>query len=157
MDFEAAFRSAHSPEEILEMKPSVSGVSQLLPQPPGLYVEGYGVVGLPLNEDSVIPLRESFSKAPFGKGMETIVDESVRKCWQLGKDQFCFKNPLWNDSLQAVAGNAASKLGVVQSVEAIPYKLLLYEEGSFFLPHQDTEKEPGMFATLIVQLPSLFT
>ena len=156
-DFRSAFRLAHSSGEILERNPSLSGVSKLLPQLPDLHVEGYGVVGLPLNRNSVSLLRKSFTKAPFGKGTKTIVDESVRKCWQLGKDKFCFKNPLWKSALQTLAVNAALMLGVVQSVEAIPYKLLLYEEGSFFLPHQDTEKEPGMFATLIVQLPSLFT
>jgi len=37
------------------------------------------------------------------------------------------------------------------------YKLLLYEQGGHFLPHKDTEKEKGMFATLIVQLPSRHT
>jgi predicted 2-oxoglutarate/Fe(II)-dependent dioxygenase YbiX len=34
------------------------------------------------------------------------------------------------------------------------YKLLIYEEGSFFASHRDTEKIPNMFATLVVNLPS---
>jgi len=34
---------------------------------------------------------------------------------------------------------------------------LLYEEGSFFAPHRDSEKEEGMFGTLVVVLPSQFT
>ncbi|KAI9016873.1 hypothetical protein DFJ74DRAFT_248003 [Hyaloraphidium curvatum] len=29
----------------------------------------------------------------------------------------------------------------------------MYEPGSFFKPHKDSEKAPGMFATLVVQLP----
>jgi hypothetical protein len=33
------------------------------------------------------------------------------------------------------------------------YKLVLYEDGGFFKPHKDSEKEPGMFASLVVQLP----
>src|SRR5438132_1253569 len=36
------------------------------------------------------------------------------------------------------------------------YKLLLYDEGSFFIGHRDTEKMPGMFATLVIALPSSF-
>ncbi|KAL8686575.1 MAG: hypothetical protein Q9218_007009 [Villophora microphyllina] len=32
--------------------------------------------------------------------------------------------------------------------------MLLYEEGSLFKAHRDTEKAPGMFATLVVMLPS---
>ena len=41
-------------------------------------------------------------------------------------------------------------------VSAEFYKLLLYEEGGFFVGHRDTEKVPGMFATLVVGLPSSF-
>lgn len=36
------------------------------------------------------------------------------------------------------------------------YKLLLYKAGSFFKPHRDSEKMDGMFATLVIQLPSLY-
>lgn len=39
-------------------------------------------------------------------------------------------------------------------VKAELYKLLTYEEGAFFKPHQDLEKAPGMFGTLVVGLPS---
>ena len=42
-----------------------------------------------------------------------------------------------------------------EKVRCQPYKLLLYEKGSFFLAHQDTEKEKGMFATLSITLPSV--
>jgi hypothetical protein len=37
------------------------------------------------------------------------------------------------------------------------YKLLVYDQGSFFVSHRDTEKAPGMFATLVVVLPSAST
>ncbi len=47
-------------------------------------------------------------------------------------------------------------LGVPGSVqvEARLYKCLLYEPGGHFAPHRDTEKESGMFATLVVLLQS---
>ncbi|KAL4161639.1 hypothetical protein PRNP1_002191 [Phytophthora ramorum] len=35
------------------------------------------------------------------------------------------------------------------------YKSLVYGEGGHFLKHQDTEKEDGTVATLVVQLPRL--
>ena len=38
-------------------------------------------------------------------------------------------------------------------MEARLYKLLVYEAGGHFKSHRDTEKEPGMFGTLLVQLP----
>ena len=49
---------------------------------------------------------------------------------------------------------AAGGLGADGTVEAELYKLLVYEPGGFFLEHRDTEKVGGMFATLIVVLPS---
>ncbi|KAG2499202.1 hypothetical protein HYH03_002783 [Edaphochlamys debaryana] len=52
---------------------------------------------------------------------------------------------------------AVDALGIqgpdAQGVEARLYKLLMYEEGGHFLEHRDTEKEPGMFGTLLIQLP----
>ena len=35
------------------------------------------------------------------------------------------------------------------------YKLLVYEEGSFFLPHRDGEKLDRMVATLVIGLPAV--
>jgi hypothetical protein len=40
-------------------------------------------------------------------------------------------------------------------VSAEFYKLLIYEEGGFFVPHRDTEKTGGMFGTLKIVLPSV--
>ena len=159
MDFAAAFRLAceESDGGRRNVHVSVSGVEQQLPPHPGLIIEGYGTVGLPVNERVVEGMKSSFSQAPFGKGLETLVDTNVRNCWELGRDKYHFSNPLWEDSVQELAARSAMELGVAQSVEAVPYKLLLYEKGSFFLPHQDTEKEPGMFATMIIQLPSIYT
>jgi len=39
-------------------------------------------------------------------------------------------------------------------VQASLHKLLVYGPGQFFKPHQDTEKQPGMVATLVVVWPS---
>ena len=135
--------------------PVVSGASTL-PTAAGLRIKGYGTVGLPVNEIVVDSLRRYFAQAPFGKGFETVIDTEVRNCWQLGKENFELTHPAWELSLQYLTLEAAQKLGVTEPVKSVPYKLLMYEKGSFFLPHQDTEKEEGMFATLIIQLPSIF-
>ena len=68
------------------------------------------------------------------------------------------QNPAWGASLQKLVDQAAEALGVCTNlVRAELYKLLLYEPGGFFKKHRDTEKAKGMFATLVVQLPSKFT
>jgi hypothetical protein len=43
---------------------------------------------------------------------------------------------------------------VSEPVAAEFYKLLVYDTGSFFVDHRDTEKAPGMFATMVLVLPS---
>ena len=50
---------------------------------------------------------------------------------------------------------SAEGLGVDEPIDAEFYKLLIYDRGSFFVGHRDTEKAPGMFATLVIVLPSL--
>ena len=48
-------------------------------------------------------------------------------------------------------------LGVTEPIVADFYKLLVYDTDSFFVRHRDTEKAAGMFATLLIVLPSLYT
>lgn len=57
-------------------------------------------------------------------------------------------------SVRATSVSAARGLGVIEPVTADFYKLLIYDAGSFFVDHRDTEKVPGMFATLVIVLPS---
>ena len=44
---------------------------------------------------------------------------------------------------------------ILTILKAKLYKLLVYKEGGHFLKHRDTEKENGMFGTLIIQPPSI--
>ncbi|KAG6612798.1 uncharacterized protein IUM83_03445 [Phytophthora cinnamomi] len=39
--------------------------------------------------------------------------------------------------------------------QCLLYKLLVYGEGGHFVKHQDTEKEDGMVAALVVQMPNV--
>jgi predicted 2-oxoglutarate/Fe(II)-dependent dioxygenase YbiX len=63
----------------------------------------------------------------------------------------------WAATLQAVLARVAEGLGVGEPIAAELYKLLVYDQGSFFVSHRDTEKAPGMFATLVLSLPSVST
>ena len=44
-----------------------------------------------------------------------------------------------------------------KNVIAKLYKMLFYKKDGHFLKHRDTEKEKNMFATLVIQLPSIYT
>ena len=64
----------------------------------------------------------------------------------------------WYQFVKETAVQLAADLGVPASASVIPqlYKLLLYKPGDHFAPHRDTEKAPGMFATMAVLLPSAY-
>ncbi|EKM48029.1 uncharacterized protein PHACADRAFT_214984 [Phanerochaete carnosa HHB-10118-sp] len=62
--------------------------------------------------------------------------------------------------MEKVVNTVCSALGVdvnVSKPRCELYKLLLYETGSHFLSHVGIEKVNGMFATIVVVLPSPFT
>ncbi len=122
---------------------------------PGLEIDGVGEVAFPVNRLQAEALIEVAHKAPFGKGRETILDATVRSAWEIDADRLHFNNPAWQKFLHKLIRNVKSDLGLEDyTVAAHLYKLLIYENGDFFLPHKDSEKEKGMFGTLIIGLPS---
>jgi hypothetical protein len=126
----------------------------LAPVLPGLEVKGVGNVGMPISAADARRLIEQAAPAPYGRGEETIVDTEVRRVWQLEPRQFTLSNPAWGAFVDGIVDSARKELGIRKKVQHELYKLLIYEKGSFFAPHRDTEKIAGMFATLVVCLPS---
>ncbi len=125
---------------------------------PGLEVVGLGPIGLPLTAHQAKELKTHCKQAPYGKGQKTLVDPSVRRVWQLDPDRFSLTNPEWPQFLRDAVKTVQRELGLEkQKLESHLYNLLLYEPGSFFLPHRDGEKLDRMVATLVVVLPSSFT
>ncbi|KAE9310953.1 hypothetical protein PF008_g20324 [Phytophthora fragariae] len=134
---------------------SFGGQGDTLPVAPGLVVKGVGTIALPLCKTQADELIAKCNKSPFGKKLDTMLDEKVRKSWQLAPDQVAFKNPQWETGMDQLRETIATRLGY----KGVPmqcklYKLLVYGKGGHFVKHQDTEKEDGMVATLVVQLPS---
>eukprot|EP00501_MAST-03F_sp_TOSAG23-6_P002356 GSMAST32.ASY1.ANO1.2461.1 assembled CDS len=125
---------------------------------PGLTVNGIGRLRLPLSNADVKALARVCRQAPFGRGSKTIIDKKVRNTLQLSPKHFQISNPSWTAQLKTLVKNVCSQMGVSETIEvdAQLYKLLLYEKGSFFKKHRDSEKVDGMFGTLIIALPSTF-
>ncbi len=124
---------------------------------PGVAVEGVGVLALPLLPSQAAQLIALAERAPYGRGDETLVDPAIRRVWQIRAEQVRFQGRHWAQSLERMVASVAEGLGVSDPVEAQFYKLLVYDQGSFFVSHRDTEKAPGMFATLIIVLPADYT
>lgn len=124
---------------------------------PGLEVHDLGPIGLPLTPKQARELKKHCEQAPYGRGEQTLVDTNVRRVWRMKPEQFTLANPGWRQFVQRTVGTVQTELGLEnQKLEAHLYDLLLYEPGSFFLPHRDGEKLDRMVATLVIALPSAF-
>lgn len=137
---------------------AVGKVSTDLTTTPGIKITNYGPLSLPVTEATIGDLRKHFHQAPYGLGEATIIDKNVRDSYQLDPEKFEISNARFHLGVQKLVQQVKLELGCSNNnVTSKLYKLLLYEPGGHFKPHRDTEKHPGMFATLIIQLPSIFT
>lgn len=125
--------------------------------PPCLEVNQVGRIALPLLPVQAEQLVKVSDRAPYGKGYETLVDTEVRRTWQIDANQVTLGGKYWQKNLTDIVNRAKLGLGVDCDVSAELYKLLVYDTGSFFVSHRDTEKTDGMFATLIIVLPSEYS
>ena len=137
---------------------SLLGTAELLA--PSLDIEGVGPIALPLLPEQAgrtIGVAEAAPEAaPYGRGEDTVVDPAVRHCWQVGPDRVRLGGRHWARTLDRIVARVAEDLGMDGPVTAEFHKLLVYNPDSFFVGHRETEKAPGMFATLVVVLPSSF-
>ena len=124
---------------------------------PRLEVDGVGVIALPLLPVQATELVAVAERAPYGRGADTLIDTDVRRTWQISARRVHIGGKHWAATLAAVLTRVAEGLGVSEPIAAELYKLLVYDRGSFFVSHRDTEKAPGMFATLVLALPSVST
>jgi 2OG-Fe(II) oxygenase superfamily len=123
---------------------------------PRVEIDGVGVISFPILDSQIQDIIKHAERAPYGRGGETILDTSVRNAWQLAPVKVRIGGKSWGPSFQHILSTVADGLGCTGTdISAEFYKLLVYEEGGFFLPHRDTEKTDGMFGTLAIVLPSV--
>ncbi len=114
-------------------------------------------VSFPLLPETATKLIDHAQRAPYGKGHDTLIDTEVRNTWEIDGSKITFGNPDWKKLLNKILDKVKGSFSLEDvQIEASLYKLLIYEKGGFFLKHKDTEKEEGMFASLIINLPSEF-
>jgi len=122
---------------------------------PTVEVDGVGVLSFPVAAAQVKAIIRQAVRAPYGRGEATLLDTSVRKVWQVSAENARVRGKSWGRTFQQILSVAADGLGCSGvDVLAELYKLLVYDKGSFFKAHRDTEKADGMFGTLVVVLPS---
>jgi len=121
---------------------------------PTIDIDGMGRIALPILPVQAERLVAIAEAAPYGRGEETVVDREVRRTWQVDPSKVRIGGRHWDQTLAGLVADTALGLGVSEPVTADFYKLLVYDTGSFFVDHRDTEKAPGMFATMVLVLPS---
>lgn len=108
-------------------------------------------------------LWEGASAAPFGKGTETLFDSSVRNCRQYEASEFKINdesfNKLFSNSKDSTFMESirTSLSPSYPAIEARLYKLVVYQPGSFFAEHVDTQRSEDMFGTVVVELSPEFS
>ena len=124
---------------------------------PRVDIEGAGTLSFPVPGAQIAAIVRRADRAPYGKGEATIVDTSVRKVWQISAGHVKIGGKSWNANFENILTKVKTGLGCDDAiVTAELYKLLVYNRGGFFLAHRDTEKAAGMFATLVLTLPSRY-
>ncbi len=122
---------------------------------PRVSVEGVPELSFPVPEAQIESLIAAAERAPFGRGTKTLVDTSVRDCRQIDAGSVHVGGRAWPHSFAKLLNAVADGLGLPgDRLGAELYKLLVYRPGGFFAEHRDTEKVPGMVATLSVSLPT---
>ena len=125
---------------------------------PGLNILGVGEISFPVNTTQIKEMIAVAHKAPFGKGSETVLDATVRSAWEIDVHKISFSNKAWWKVISGIVAKIKPDLGIEEhEVSANLYKLLIYEKGDFFVAHKDSEKEKGMFGSLIIALPCTHT
>jgi hypothetical protein len=122
---------------------------------PTIDVDGVGKIAFPVQPIQAEQLVASAEAAPHGRGEATVIDREVRRTWQVDSAKVRIGGRHWDKTLAGLVAGVALGLGVNEPVAADFYKLLVYDVGSFFVDHRDTEKVAGMFATMVLVLPSI--
>ncbi|MFW8565157.1 2OG-Fe(II) oxygenase [Orrella sp. 11846] len=126
---------------------------------PGILVNGLGPIELPITPHTAHRLCAIAQPAKYGLGEDTVLDLNVRDTWEISASEVSFTNQKWHQVLTKALQKIHTDLCMPDhgKLRAELDKLLIYGPNQFFLPHQDSEKAPGMLATLTVTLPSVFT
>lgn len=114
-------------------------------------VDGFGGLPQPLSAEQAQALQALSEPAHFGLREQTLLDTAVRHTGEIDADRLALH---WQPGAFAqLQQQVALALGV-RRLEAWLHNLLIYGPGQFFKPHQDTERHPGMVATLVLVWPS---
>ena len=124
---------------------------------PVVRVEGRSLTSPPTRQeiDWLLGLAEP---APYGRGEETLLDPEVRDAFQVAPDKVQLGGPAWKRLRARMVRAVAKEMGLRDAkLKLTLLKLLVYQPGGHFAMHADTEKTPGMVASLVLIVPGEYT
>lgn len=121
-------------------------------------VDGVGRCDIPVSNTQIAALIERASPSPFGYRNQTLYDTSVRDSWEIPGERVFLDPRQWAQRFERGLDMVCEALGFPPGAKVNPVlqKLLIYGAGQFFAPHRDSEKDPTMWGTLVVLLPSRY-
>ena len=78
---------------------------------PTVDIAGVGLLSFPVPDSQVRALTEVAERAPYGKGTETVVDTSVRDCWQIDAARLRIGGHAWDDTFETILDAVTEGLG----------------------------------------------
>ncbi|MEN8237271.1 MAG: 2OG-Fe(II) oxygenase [Pseudomonadota bacterium] len=110
-------------------------------------------IKLPIVADDIQKLLNISHDAKFGLREDTLLDKQIRDTKEISADKLQVK---CNEArLSDLLNKVRKDLGLSEGskLTAHLHNMLIYGQGQFFKPHQDSEKLEGMVATLVIVLP----
>lgn len=104
---------------------------------PGLEIECLHRFGIPFQENDIRAIIAASQRASYGKSTEIIINENVRKTWEVRGSRLRLRHPSWPAELNKMVATVCDHLGVagsINGIEAQLQKLLIYGEGATFRP-----------------------
>ena len=112
-----------------------------------------GTLGKP---DVDVILKHS-KPSPFGKGEETVMDETYRRGREISAADITFPGHEYHRILLKIQSVVSAALFIPRDVTVNLYKLAIYREGGHFDWHKDTTHSDNHHATVLVALNTSWT
>ncbi|TFY64815.1 hypothetical protein EVG20_g5823 [Dentipellis fragilis] len=107
------------------------------------------------SEEDLQILTNACDRATFGLNKEDVLDESYRKAGKLDSSSFSTSIvPERTSLIDLVRAGLLEGMDATRPIKVELYKLNVYDEGSFFKPHQDTPRSESMFGSLVLVFPT---
>ena len=123
---------------------------------PEIKIRDIGTLTFPLRKEVIEKMLNLSRPSTFGLRDKTVFDPTVRSSREIPLSRIKISKRVNREFFKTIHDSIVSGLGFEEqtklSIEL--HSFLINQQGDHFKPHQDTERAPGMVATVTVVLPS---